>query len=140
MRIHLGRRGDYAVRAVFHLARCPKDRCKTREIAEAMDIPPKYLPQILSELVRAGLLDAQAGRSGGYSLAAAAEEIDLLQVVQIAEGPVDLSTCVLRGGACDWDDACPVHETWDSAQAAFAAELAATNFSDLAAREPLQDG
>ena len=140
MRIHLGRRGDYAVRALFDLALHPEERRKTREIADAMEIPPKYLPQILADLVRAGILDAQAGPSGGYALARAAEAVTLFEAVEVAEGPVELETCVLRGGPCDWTDACPVHETWDQAQTAFATRLAATTFADLAAAEAAREG
>jgi len=131
MKFRLGRRGDYAVRAVFDLARHPGERRKTRQIAGAMDIPRKYLPQILADLVRAGMLDAHAGPAGGYSLAVPAAQITLLEVVEAAEEPLTLVTCVLRGGPCDEAGPCAVHDTWKEAQAAFADRLARTNFADL---------
>lgn len=50
----VGPEGDYAVRAALYLARhYGHGRRKTREIAADMDIPEKYLPQVLGELVRA---------------------------------------------------------------------------------------
>lgn len=108
-------------------------RQKAREIADAMDIPPRYLTQILANLVQAGLLTAVAGPAGGYSLARPADEITLLEVVEAAEGPIGLERCVLQGGPCSWEKSCPVHVPWASAQKAMAAQLDATTFADLAA-------
>jgi DNA-binding IscR family transcriptional regulator len=52
--------------------------------------------------------------------------------VEIAEGPLESPRCVLRGGPRDWNEGCPVHERWARARSAFAAELAATTFAELA--------
>ncbi len=136
MQVTLGRRGDYAVRAMVDLARHHgAGRRKTREIAEAMDIPQRYLTQILASLVRDGLLAAVAGPDGGYSLARPPAEVTLLEVVEAAEGPIALDQCVLRGGPCDWEDACPLHAAWARAQGALVGELAGTTFAELAAAD-----
>ena len=133
MQATLGRKGDYSVRAVLELARHGQnERRKTRQIAAAMDIPERFLTQILAQLVRTGLLTAVAGPEGGYVLARAAADISLLDVVEAAEGPVSLEQCVLRGGTCDWIDACPIHISWSRAQFALKEELRATSFADLA--------
>ncbi len=136
MQVTLGRKGDYSVRAMLDLARHHEGgRRKSREIAASMDIPGRYLTQILANLVRHGLLVAVAGPDGGYSLARAPADISLLEVVEAAEGPIGISQCVLRGGPCDWTAACPLHESWSRAQQALSAELAATTFADLAAAD-----
>jgi Rrf2 family protein len=132
MQASLGRKGDYSVRAVLDLARHHGDRRKAREIADEMDIPLRYLTQILANLVQHGLLDAVAGPNGGYTLARPPEKITLLEVVEVAEGPIVLEQCVLRGGPCSWEDSCPVHIPWAHAQSALAGQLAATSFADLA--------
>lgn len=133
MNVSLGRRGDYAVRAVLALARSyGHGRRKAREIAATMDIPERYLPQILAPFVREGLLIAVAGPDGGYELARPPATISLLQVVESAEGPIASTHCVLRGGPCDWENACPMHEPWSRAQSALARELHETTFEDLA--------
>ncbi len=108
------------------------DRQKAREIADAMDIPPRYLTQILANLVQEGLLTAVAGPAGGYCLARPADEITLLEVVEAVEGPIGLQQCVLHGGPCTWEESCPVHIPWARAQNAMAAQLDATTFADLA--------
>lgn len=134
MRAVLGRKGDYSVRAVLDLASSRAQmRRKAREIATSMDIPERYLGQILANLVREGVLVAVAGPGGGYELARPPEEISLLEVVEASEGPIGLDECVLKGGLCDWASVCPVHVAWSRAQNAFVAELRAATFADLAA-------
>lgn len=134
MQAVLSRKGDYSVRAMLHLAAGePGGRQKAQRVAAAMEIPHRYAPQILAGLVAAGMLRATAGPDGGYELARPPDDITLLEVVEAVEGPILLERCVLRGGPCEWSEACPIHETWSRAQRAFIAELATTTFGDLAA-------
>ena len=70
MRLELTRRGDYAVRAMLALTAADDDGWTSApRIAASMAIPERFLPRVLRDLARAGLVDAHAGRSGGYRLA-----------------------------------------------------------------------
>ena len=70
MRLELTRRGDYAVRAMLALAAADAGGWTSApRIAGAMAIPERFLPRVLRDLARAGLIEAHAGRSGGYRLA-----------------------------------------------------------------------
>lgn len=133
MRLELGRRADYAIRAIVDLARHADGevRRKARAIADEMEIPASYVPQILAELVRAGLVGSVAGRDGGYRLARATEDISLLEVVQAVDGEMASTTCVLHGGPCRWDDVCAVHVPWARAQHAMLDTLERTTLQDL---------
>ncbi|MPZ70243.1 MAG: Rrf2 family transcriptional regulator [Actinobacteria bacterium] len=136
MKMSMGKRGDYAVRAVLMLARNHGDgRRKSREIAAEMAIPERFLPQILADLIRGGVVISVAGPDGGYELARPPEELTLLEVMETAEGPIRNEKCVLRGGPCHWEVACAVHPAWSAAQDAFIESLAGSNFSDLAATD-----
>lgn len=134
MQIALDRKGDYTVRAVLDLARhYGQGRRKAREIARTMELPERYLPQLLGPLVHRGLVTALAGREGGYALAREPGALSLLEVIELAEGPLESPHCVLRGGPCDWQHTCPVHDAWGRARAALGAELRRTTFAELAA-------
>ena len=136
MQMTLGSKGDYSVRAVLDLARAHgRSRRKAREISHQMDIPPKYVPQVLGDLIRAGLVESVAGPEGGYSLARPPAEISLLDVVEAAEGPVRNTKCLMRGGPCHWDDACSVHAAWADAQEKMVTQLARTTFAQLARQD-----
>jgi Rrf2 family iron-sulfur cluster assembly transcriptional regulator len=106
-----------------------------------MDIPERYLPQLLAPFVRDGLVTATAGPDGGYALAVAPGSISLLDVIERAEGPLESPVCVLQGGPCDWEQICPVHDSWVRGRVALARELEATSFAELArADEAIQRG
>jgi Rrf2 family transcriptional regulator, iron-sulfur cluster assembly transcription factor len=134
MQLTLGKRADYAIRATVDLARHYGNgaRRKSREIADEMAIPLSFLPQILAELVRDGIVTSVAGPGGGYSLARPPSEVSLLDVVQAVEGEFRSTECVLRGGPCRWDDVCAVHVPWSRAQLALVDELGRTSFAQIA--------
>lgn len=134
MRIAVGHKGDYAVRATIDLARHHGQRRKAREIATAMDIPHKYLAQVLAPLVRHGLLVAVAGPGGGYALSRDPATITLFDVIEASEGSLGGGRCLLSGVPCDPENTCAVHETWRRAQQAMTAELHATTLADLVTR------
>jgi Rrf2 family protein len=135
MKLTLGKRADYSVRAVLDLAHHHgQGRRTTREIAAEMEIPVNFLPALLAELVRARLVVSVAGRGGGYALERPPAEISLLEVIEAAEDE-PARECVLRGGPCRWHDACAVHEPLADAREAMRRSLAATTFADLLARD-----
>jgi Rrf2 family protein len=133
MKLKLKRRGDYSVRAMISVARRhDKELRQARQIAAEMEIPYKVLTQIMAKLVADGLLVAKHGPKGGYRLARPPADITLLDVVESAEGPATLNHCVLRDGPCDWEETCPIHDTWSRAQDALATELDSATLADLA--------
>jgi Rrf2 family transcriptional regulator, iron-sulfur cluster assembly transcription factor len=133
MQLTLGKRADYTVRAVLDLARHHgQGRRKAGQIAGEMQVPESYLPQLLAELVRAGLITSLAGRHGGYALARDPEDISLLEVIEVADGMIESRECVLRGGPCRWEGACAFHDPWARAQQALRDSLATTSFAEVA--------
>ena len=131
MRISLTNAGDYAVRAVLDIARHSPDLRTNRQISAAMDLPTKFLSQILATLVRDTLLASTAGPAGGYALGRPASEISVLEVIESVQGPIAADECMFGGGSCDWDQVCPLHETWSAAKMGFREQLGATSFDKL---------
>lgn len=135
MKIGLGKKGDYSVRAVLDLARHHGEgRRKARKIASSMRIPKKYVARILADLVRSGLIIAVAGPDGGYELARSPSKIRLLDVVEAAEGGLVLQKCLLRGIPCESRGTCAVHEDWAEAQEAMVRRLRRTTFAQIVRR------
>ena len=131
MRLELTRRGDYAVRAMLALARASDRQLTAAEIAAATAIPAGYVPQVMGDLVRAGLVANRRGRHGGYRLARAAPDVSLLAIVEAVEGESRQRTCVLRGGPCRRDGACDVHDAFSRAQEALIGSLASVSLADV---------
>jgi len=136
MRLELTKRGDYAVRAMLALARGGPGLLSARRISDAMGIPVRFLPQVLTDLQRAGLVEAMPGRSGGYRLARDASMISLLEVIEAVEGDSRRQACVLRGAPCGLDGFCDVHDVFFDGQEALLAHFASSSLADLAAPRP----
>ena len=80
---------DYAVRASAELAAAANGGpVKGDRIAQAQEIPLKFLENILLDLKHAGLVQSQRGAEGGYWLSQAPEEISLAEVIRAVEGPI----------------------------------------------------
>jgi Rrf2 family iron-sulfur cluster assembly transcriptional regulator len=137
MDLALTRRGDYAVRAALCLAKRGGEGryVKIREVAQIMGLPASYTPRVLRLLAEAGLAEARAGRDGGYRLTRPPAEVDLLDVVEAAEGVFRLERCILRGGPCHWEQACAVHAAWSAAVQACRDSLGRTSLADLVAAD-----
>ncbi len=101
-------RTEYACMAMLQLAakHDSNQPLRIREIADAHDIPQRFLVQILLQLKGAGLASSTRGAAGGYRLARGPEEISLGDIISVIDGqerepnssPTDSSTVrMLRG-------------------------------------------
>ncbi len=130
--MQITRQADYAVRAMVYLAQIGSERrASTSQIAQEKQIPPSFLAKIVSQLSVAGLLQTSRGARGGVSLAKAAEEISLLDVVEAIDGPILLNECVGDHGACVFGDDCPMKPVWCDAQKELVERLNSVNFAQL---------
>jgi Rrf2 family iron-sulfur cluster assembly transcriptional regulator len=123
VRLDLTKRSDYAIRAMLALTSAGGGLMSSRKIAEEMKIPPRFLPQIMGDLTRAGLVEAHPGRAGGYRLARPASTVTLLTVIEAVEGDPHRQICVMRGTPCGVDGECGVHGVFYAAESAILEKL-----------------
>jgi Rrf2 family cysteine metabolism transcriptional repressor len=82
-------KSPYAVRALVELHRLgDSEPVPIAELARRGSIPVQFLEQLFATLRRAGLLRSQRGVKGGYSFAKPAEQVTVLEVVELLDGPV----------------------------------------------------
>jgi Rrf2 family cysteine metabolism transcriptional repressor len=62
------------------------------ELARRREIPVQFLEQLFATLRRAGILRSQRGVKGGYTLARPADEVTVLELVELLDGPVGSSS------------------------------------------------
>ena len=79
---------DYALRSVIELAATGDSPVKGERIAQAQEIPLKFLENILGDLRHAGIVRSQRGVDGGYWLGKSPDEITVAEVVRAVEGPI----------------------------------------------------
>jgi Rrf2 family protein len=102
----LSQRGRYALKALLCLARRDPEQLGVSAIAEAEQIPRKYLEAIMTELRKAQIVESTRGWSGGYRLARPADLITFGEVIRLTDGPLALLPCASRNFYKRCDD-CP---------------------------------
>ena len=111
----LSQRTRYTIRALLHLAdRYGEGPVQLAEIAQAQNLPAKFLTVILSQMRRAGLVETLRGREGGYWLAKPPEEISYGEIVRLTRGSLGLLPCASRLAYeqcrnCISEDKCRLH-------------------------------
>ncbi len=80
-------KGLYGLAAMYELSQVSTDSpMQIKEISSNGNIPHNYLEQLLSSLRKAGLVKSIRGAYGGYFLGRKAEEITVLEVLEVLEG------------------------------------------------------
>jgi Rrf2 family protein len=91
--LSLTRKTDYALVALADMARNGHERSSARSLSTRLNVPPRLLTNILSQLTHHGLVISVRGANGGYALAKPPEEISLRELIEAVEGPVRLARC-----------------------------------------------
>jgi len=124
---------DYALRACAELAAAGDGPVKGDRLAQAQQIPLKFLENILLDLKHAGLVQSQRGAEGGYWLSLSPEEISLAEVIRAVEGPI-ANVRGLRPEQVEYaGTAAPLRDVWIAVRANLRAVLEVVTLADLAA-------
>ncbi len=91
----LSHKAQYAFRALTLLVdKYQKGPILITEIADAKNIPIKFLERILLELKNAGVLESKKGKGGGYSLRDDPSTTSIAKVIRTVDGPIAMLPCV----------------------------------------------
>jgi Rrf2 family transcriptional regulator, cysteine metabolism repressor len=87
--ISITTKSPYALRALVALHRQgDATPVPIAELARRGDIPVQFLEQLFATLRRSGVLRSQRGVKGGYSFARDPNEVTVLEIVELLDGPV----------------------------------------------------
>ena len=93
----LSQKTRYTIRALQHLSDTfGKGPVRLDAIAEAQNIPRKFLTVILSEVAREGIVISHRGREGGYELALPPVDIRYGDIIRLTRGSLALTPCASR--------------------------------------------
>lgn len=87
-------KGDYSLKAILYLAtQYNKGIVTISDLAKKLDIPVKFLEQILLELKRGGFVESKRGVKGGYYLVKSPKDIKVGDVIRFVDGPIEPIAC-----------------------------------------------
>jgi Rrf2 family protein len=94
---------EYALLALLHLKCEPDDvPVSGRALSEKLNLPYRFLEQILADLKKGGIVQSVRGYQGGYRLNRAPEDISVFDVYEVTEGRLEPWDCAQNGA----DDRC----------------------------------
>jgi Rrf2 family protein len=129
-------KGRYGLRTLMDIALHQKQGpVPLNDISARQRISAKYLWQVLNPLRTAGLLNVVRGAHGGYALARPPEQITLLDVVSILEGPVSIVDCVVGPETCGRSETCASRSIWDEVNTVLVDALRAISLADVIERQ-----
>jgi Rrf2 family protein len=139
--MNIGRRVDYAIRALSYLAAQPRDKVVSRrELQSKQDIPAHFLSKIMKRLVSGGLVHSYMGAHGGFTLKKPASTISLKEVYECLEGPLLLMDCLDAGErACRYCSVCKQISVWHEAQRILKNYLAGVSLGQIAHKVGLRE-
>lgn len=132
----ISQKAKYALRALVALCKVPAgESLMISEISRERAIPKKFLEQILLELKRAGIVTSQRGRTGGYALLRAPEEITFGEVLRLIDGPIAPLPCLSklfyrRCEDCQDEGSCEVRHVFARVAEATRGVLDSTTLAD----------
>lgn len=133
--LKMSRLTDYGTNVLAYLAGAGNAPHSAKAVAEHTGLSPATVSKVLKVLARGGLVTAQRGAQGGYSLARPADEITASEVIDALEGPVALTECAQVAGSCELEPTCLVGGAWQRINVAIRRALADITLAELASLE-----
>ncbi|MFN0293834.1 RrF2 family transcriptional regulator [Pedobacter helvus] len=137
----LSKKTKYAIKALVALGKnLDMPPMQISKIAEEERIPKKFLEQILLDLRNAGFLYSKKGAGGGYSLNKKPEDIYLVQILRLTDGPVAMLPCASlnfyhKCDECKDELTCGIRSAFIDVRDATLKILGETSIADVIARE-----
>ncbi len=97
---------DYAVRALCFIAKSKEKIVPASMLVNKLRIPRPFLRQILQALNKKGILKSYKGLGGGFQLAISPNQIFLVDLIKIFQGPLKLNECIFKKKICPNKDIC----------------------------------
>ncbi|QWF70528.1 Fe-S cluster assembly transcriptional regulator IscR [Methylomonas paludis] len=110
--MRLTTKGRYAVTAMLDLAFHSQTRPVTlTDIATRQTISLSYLEQLFARMRKAGMVKGVRGPGGGYTLSRDAHDINIADIIEAVDEPVDSTKCGGKSN-CHNDQPCLTHDLW----------------------------
>jgi FeS assembly SUF system regulator len=122
---------DYATVVMTCLAEAGDGVLSAQALAERSRLEVPTVSKLLKRLAQGGLVVSTRGSTGGYRLARAPERITIADVVVAMEGPIGMTECSARAGACGYEPHCSTRVNWRRINQAIADALASVTLADM---------
>ena len=130
--LRLNRMTDYAIVVLGALAHRRGEVLATAQLAALTGLAQPTVAKVAKHLQAGNLLTTRRGASGGYVLQGRPEDISLVTIIEVVEGPIAVNGCV--DGAhdpCSVANCCFMSNQWNKVNGAIRATLEGITLADL---------
>jgi len=127
----LSTKGRYGVKAMVDLAiHYGGEPISIKTISERQNISEYYLEQLFSPLRKAELIRSIRGAQGGYVLSRSPKDITIAEIMEVLEGPIEISSC-LDEKSCNNVDCCATRLLWAKIKNSIDSVTKSTTLQDI---------
>ncbi len=135
--LKISTKGRYALRFMVDLAEHHEDGyIALKDIANRQNISKKYLEQIIAILNQTDFLLSNRGSQGGYKLAKAPKDYNVLEILERTEGSLAPVSCLETDvNCCERRDECTTLYVWEGLQKVVQNYLESITLQDILDRK-----
>ncbi len=94
-------------------------------------ITSQFIEQIMKQLRSAGITNSIRGARGGHILVKDTKDITIGNIINIMEGGIELSNCLVGKESCDRCRKCAMYEVWAELNKNFSTTLDSITIADV---------
>lgn len=98
--LRLSKKVEYGILAMQYMAANPNNLFTAKSISDNLHLSYDFLAKTMQKLNKGQLLESQQGIKGGYILSKSAEEIKLMDIIEVLDSRPELVDCVSSHGNC----------------------------------------
>jgi Rrf2 family protein len=106
------------------------DPISIKSISERQHISEYYLEQLFAPLRKANLINSIRGAQGGYKLSRSPKDITINEIMEVLEGPIEISNC-LDDNRCNNIDCCATRLLWAKIKNSIDSVTKSTTLQDI---------
>lgn len=107
--LRVNKKIEYGIIALLYLANRDGQTASVREMASSCAIPETLLSKIMQTMKSKGFVQPMYGNQGGYRLTRPLDEINLLEITQTLQGPIQVAECMgTDETTCPVKDSCTI--------------------------------
>ncbi len=130
--VMITKKAEYGIIILTELARAVKGkRIPARKIVRKRHVPDNLILPLIGVLREAGWVQTTRGPAGGVALIRDPDGITLREVIELFDGPMGITRCLLRDLPCRDQTSCPLRRIWFRAQNKMLEVLEETTIASL---------
>ena len=134
--LKLSKMADYGTVVLTALINEPERSRSANEISATIQVPLPTVSKILKMLGHGGLVSSLRGVKGGYRLSRPANQISLVDIIHVMDGPIGVTECSVTPGLCSREAGCAVRDNWQRINHAMVGVLQAITLDQMIAPVP----